>query len=199
MPSGITGCQKQKINNPSYPYYKAWHEAGLIHECSGNTNDFDMVIDHLRDEMRKWKVREIPHDQHLAVDITNKLLPEGFPLTEFSQKATDWTPPMDELESAVGDGCFHYNGDPILAWAVSNVVCHRDRNDQLFPVKESLDLKIDPAQALFMSVARVMNFSSVRSSGGGSITVIGNCQKCTALCLGTTKGDNLVFLCDKCQ
>jgi phage terminase large subunit-like protein len=60
------------------------------------------------------------------------------------------------LKAAVFDGRFHYNGDPILAWAISNVVCHRDKNDNLFPNKERFENKIDPATALLTALNRVM-------------------------------------------
>lgn len=63
---------------------------------------------------------------------------------------------MDELQAAVYDGRFHFSGDPVLAWAVSNVTAHRDRNDNLLPVKPDQKSKIDPAVAMFMAVKRAM-------------------------------------------
>jgi phage terminase large subunit-like protein len=63
---------------------------------------------------------------------------------------------MNELEAAVYDGRFHYDGDPVLEWAVSNVVAHRDRNDNIFPTKETAENKIDPVTALLNALNRVI-------------------------------------------
>jgi phage terminase large subunit-like protein len=191
---------EMQIKKKENSHYQGWLAEGVIEECPGETNDYDMVEDWLREQCKKFQVKEVPHDQYQAVEIVNHLLGEGVPMTEFKQTAVMFTPPMDELEAAVLDKRFHYNGDPVLAWAISNVVCHRDRNGMLFPTKEQVTNKIDPAVALLMAIGRILVIAGTpRSSGGGSISVIGNCQRCTALCIGEIKGETLIFLCDKCR
>lgn len=61
---------------------------------------------------------------------------------------------MKELEALVADGRFHHDGNPILSWAMSNVVCHRDKKGNIYPNKVSADKKIDPVVALLMAVYR---------------------------------------------
>jgi phage terminase large subunit-like protein len=189
-----------QINKKENAHYKGWHAQGLVNECPGETNDYDAVEDWLRAECKKNKVLQIPHDQYQAVEIVNHLLEEKLPMAEFAQRAVFFTPPMDELEAAVLDKRFHYN-DPILAWAISNVVCHRDRNSMLFPTKDAPQNKIDPAVALLMAIGSVMKLAGTprSSGGGGSISIIGNCSKCTALCIGQMVGEALVFLCENHQ
>ena len=43
---------------------------------------------------------------------------------------------MKELEAAVLDGRFHHNGDPLLSWMISNIMCAPNRHDDLFPYKQ---------------------------------------------------------------
>ena len=50
---------------------------------------------------------------------------------------------------------FH-NGDPVLAWAISNVVCHRDAKDQIYPRKETEANKIDGPVAAITALGRAI-------------------------------------------
>jgi phage terminase large subunit-like protein len=187
-----------QINKKENGHYKGWSAQHIINECPGATNDYDAVEDWLRAECKKYKIQSIPHDQYQAVEIVNHLLEEKLPMVEFAQRAVYFTPPMDELEAAVLDKRFHYNC-PILAWSISNVVCHRDRNGMLFPTKDAPQNKIDPCVALLMAIGTVMKLAGTpKSSGGGSISIVGNCP-CTALAIGEMNNGTLVFVCDKCR
>ncbi|MEQ9926990.1 terminase TerL endonuclease subunit [Pectobacterium brasiliense] len=44
-----------------------------------------------------------------------------------------------------------HNGDPVLAWAMSNVVMETDANANIKPNKKKSANKIDPAVAFLMS------------------------------------------------
>ena len=46
---------------------------------------------------------------------------------------------------------FRHDGNPALAWCLSNVVGHRDAKDNVFPRKELPEHKIDAAIALIMT------------------------------------------------
>lgn len=59
-------------------------------------------------------------------------------------------PAMKEVEAAVMSGRLHHTGDPVLAWAIGNVIVKPDANENIFPRKEENRIsKIDPASALF--------------------------------------------------
>ena len=63
--------------------------------------------------------------------------------------------PMKELQAAVYAGRLHHNGDPVLAWAMSNVKVREGNNETLFPRKGPNDkLKIDPVSALLTGFNR---------------------------------------------
>jgi phage terminase large subunit-like protein len=53
-------------------------------------------------------------------------------------------------------GRIRHNGDPVLAWAISNVIGRMNRKDQVYPDKESREKKIDPVVALLMAFARAI-------------------------------------------
>ncbi len=60
-------------------------------------------------------------------------------------------PAMKEVEAAVYSGRLHHPGDPVMTWAIGNVIVKADAaNEIIFPRKEANRVsKIDPASALF--------------------------------------------------
>lgn len=177
--------------------YHGWATDKKLLTCPGETNDYDVVEDAIRMDCRRFQVLEVAHDPYQAQQFVNHLQPEGIVMVEVPQLPKTLSEPMKELEAAVYDGRFHFNGDPILTWAVSNVVCHRDKNDNLFPNKERYENKIDPVTALLTGLARVM--ATQGQDSGGSVTVFGNCAKCGDICAGVMLNGALAFDCGKHQ
>jgi phage terminase large subunit-like protein len=175
--------------------YQGWAIEGQLHTCPGETNDYDVVEDAIRTDCRRFQVLEVAHDPYQAQQFVNHLQPEGIVMVEVPQLPKTLSEPMKELEAAVYDGRFHFNGDPILSWAISNVVCHRDKNDNLFPNKERYENKIDPVTALLTALNRVMATPGNGESGG--VSVFDKCHKCGTICEGRMVGDNVIFDCGK--
>jgi phage terminase large subunit-like protein len=154
---GINMLPQERIELAKHAQYAAWANDGWIETCPGETNDYDTVEEHIRDWAKRFYVQEVAHDQYNATSIVNHLLPEGFQMIEVPQRTVYFSPAMKELEAAVYDKRLHFDGDPVLTWAISNVVCHPDKNDNLFPNKEHQENKIDPVVALLMAINRTLN------------------------------------------
>lgn len=175
--------------------YQGWAISGMLHTCPGETNDYDVVEDQIRTDARRFQVLEVAHDPYQAQQFVNHLQPEGLVMVEVPQLPKYLSKPMEELEAAVYDGRLHFNGDQVLTWAVSNVVCHRDKNDNMFPTKERYEAKIDPATALLTALCRVMNAEGGGEAGG--VSVFGNCRRCGQVCDGKLEQGKLIFDCGK--
>lgn len=147
---------EQRIEESQNSQYRGWALDHRIETSPGDVNDFDQVEDWIRAQGRLFNIRDIGHDPWNATEIVNHLQKERVNCTEVPQTVQQLNEPMNELEAAVYDGRFHYDGDPVLEWAVSNVVAHRDRNGNLFPTKESAEKKIDPVSALLNAINRVI-------------------------------------------
>jgi phage terminase large subunit-like protein len=154
---------EHRVEHSPNSQYKGWVIDEWLHTCPGETNDYDIVEDSIRADCRTFEVLEVAHDQYQAVTLVNHLMPEGIEMVEIPQLPKYLSEPMKELEASVYDGRFHFNGDPILTWAMSNVVCHLDKNDNLFPTKETYEKKIDPVTAILTGLNRVM----ATPDGGG--------------------------------
>jgi phage terminase large subunit-like protein len=147
---------EERVEQSANSQYKGWVIEGKLHTCPGETNDYDVVEDAIRADCKSYDVLEVAHDPYQAQQFVNHLMPEGIKMVEVSQMPKQLSEPMKELEAAVYDGRFHFNGDPIMSWAISNVVCHLDKNDNLFPTKQTYENKIDPVTALLTALNRVM-------------------------------------------
>lgn len=147
---------EKRLEETQNSQYRGWAIEERLNICPGETNNYDLVEDSIRDDCRKFTVLEVAHDPYQAQQFVNHLQPEGITMVEVPQQTKYLSEPMKELEAAVYDGSFHFNGDPILTWAVSNVVCHEDANGNLFPRKPHKKSKIDPATALLTGLNRAM-------------------------------------------
>jgi phage terminase large subunit-like protein len=176
--------------------YNGWAIEGKLHTCAGETNDYDVVVESIREDARRFQLGEVAIDEYQAQFVSNKLIPEGIVVGEIPQRVRFLSKPMEELEAAVYDGRLHFNGDEILTWAVSNVVCHRDANDNMFPRKARYENKIDPATALMTGLNRVLvHVGEGLSSSANRVSVYGKCSKCSEICDGVLVNDLLIFDC----
>ena len=49
-----------------------------------------------------------------------------------------------------------HDGNPVMTWMVSNVVCHLDAKDNIYPRKEREENKIDGPMAMLMALGRAL-------------------------------------------
>jgi phage terminase large subunit-like protein len=78
------------------------------------------------------------------------------PVAETKQATAIFSPAMKETEAWLLSGQIAHDGNPAVAWMVSNVVCRRDANDNYFPRKQTRANKIDAAVAMFLAADRVI-------------------------------------------
>jgi phage terminase large subunit-like protein len=142
-------------------HYAGWAAENRIVVTPGNETDYVWIHDDLVEDSKKMLVREIPYDPYHIAPLAQfiKARPDwnqSIPFVEIRQTTENMSSPMKELEGAVLGGRFHHDGDPVLGWMVSNVVCQPDRRDNLFPDKERPENKIDGAVALILAINRAM-------------------------------------------
>ena len=73
---------------------------------------------------------------------------------------------MKWCRALIDDGRLRHNGDPVLRWGISNVVCKEDANSNIYPRKETADKKIDPAVALIMALGRTLGMDKASRDRG---------------------------------
>lgn len=106
-----------------------------------------------------FKVSAAAYDSWQASQLADNLKLAGILAVEFAKTAKMYTPVMDFFAALVLEGRFHMSKrDEVLFWALTNVACHRDKNENLFPNKAGNDptRKIDPAVALLYALRLAM-------------------------------------------
>ncbi|MBB4632941.1 terminase TerL endonuclease subunit [Sphingosinicella soli] len=143
-----------------YPY---WAEQGFIEPTPGNVVDFRHVEDTIRYLCERFDVREIAFDPHLARNMLNNLLEDGFPAVEMRQGWITMAPAIKELERAIIAGKFLHGGHPVLRWNFDNIAVETDKaGNKSFHKGKSRD-RIDGAVAAAMAVARASTGEDTRS------------------------------------
>jgi len=158
---GTYFLNEAKVEESANQHYGGWANAGLLTVTPGNVTDYNWIADDLVLDGQRFFVREIPHDPWHAAALVQfvQARPEwdqSSTFVEVRQSVQNLSPPMKELEALVLAGRLHHDGDPVLGWMISNVVCHRDTKDNIFPRKEREENKIDGALALIMALGRAL-------------------------------------------
>jgi phage terminase large subunit-like protein len=147
---------RRAIEQSRNSQYEGWEIDGWIKVTEGEVTDYDLIEDDIRDDCSAFSVREVAFDPFQATQLSGHLLAEGIPMVEMRPTVLNFSEPMKQLEALVLQGKFHHNNDPVLTWMISNVVCHLDRKDNIYPNKERPENKIDGVVALIMAIGRLM-------------------------------------------
>ncbi|MFA7248084.1 MAG: terminase TerL endonuclease subunit [Dehalococcoidia bacterium] len=140
--------------------YSGWAKTGAITVTEGETTDFEFIERDLLEWHRRFEVGEVPYDPREARQFATGMLNEhGVPMVEFRQGYSTFNEPMKEADSLVVRAAIRHNGDPVLAWAMSNVTGKVGAYEDVMPAKDAPQSKIDPAVAFLMALARALMFS----------------------------------------
>ncbi len=137
-------------------HYQGWMNEGWLTVTDGNEIDFNEIQEDIKNDLEKYNAKEITYDPWRATQLAQGLQSEGANIIEFRNTVANMSPAMYELEAAINSGRFHYDGNPILTWMMSNVVAKIDAKDNIYPRKEKQENKIDGVVALIMAIGRAM-------------------------------------------
>lgn len=144
------------IDRPENQHYRNWKIDGWIEEAGEDVTDLDAFKADVLELCRDYQVEEMPSDPNRAWGVYPALVKEGVPIVEYRNTVMMMSEPMKELDACIRAGRIVHNGDPVLAWALSNVTAKEDLKENVFPNKESAENKIDPVVAAIMAMGRAM-------------------------------------------
>jgi phage terminase large subunit-like protein len=102
-----------------------------------------VIRDDSLEDSRRFRLREWAFDPWQAAQMAQELEAEGIQTVEIRPSTGNFSAPMKELDALVRSGRFHHDGNPVMRWMVSNVVCHTDAKDNIYPRKQRPENKID--------------------------------------------------------
>lgn len=138
-------------------HLSGWARQGYVQVTDGDITDFDVVADDLRSYCARFDVQEIDFDPALSMYFAGKLLEEGLPMVEITQRALFFTPPLIQVENLVHECKLRHEGNPVMNWMVSNLVVKVSKFNELrAPTKERPENKIDGPIAMLMALGRAL-------------------------------------------
>jgi len=147
-----------QVNNPANQHYKKWTAQRFLTATEGSSIDYSVLEENTKADIDKFQVQCLAYDERYADQYSQRISnATGIDRVVIAPSPRELSPAMKELESAVYDGRFHYDANPILEWAMGNVLTQETAAGNLtMPDKPSPERKIDPAVALFMGMNRAM-------------------------------------------
>lgn len=131
-----------------------WRDMGWLEVHDGGTIDEQQIIDRLEWVRTKFDVQEVAFDRWGMKYMATELDRRRFPMVEHGQGFKSMSAPMKRFEAAVANNRIRHGGNPVLAWAVSNVHRDMDKAENISPNKRRSFGRIDPAVAAIMALGR---------------------------------------------
>ena len=144
------------VEDPKNQHYQDWAYRGLLTVTEGDMIDEVTIRDDLFADGREHGYQEVAFDEWGASRMILECQAEGIQAVPVPQTTKYLSEPLKSVEALVKSGQFHHNGDQVATWAISNVTCREDANENIFPRKERKENKIDPASALFVAMSRAL-------------------------------------------
>jgi phage terminase large subunit-like protein len=167
---------EERVEESDNSQYEGWVRSGHLLTTPGNVTDFNVIEEELRDLCKLLSVDEIAYDPYQATQLATTLLAEKLPMVEMRPTVLNFSEPMKQLQAVVigkkfvgsekreeGEGVattercvLVHDANPMMAWMVSNVVCHSDEKDNIYPRKERRENKIDGPVTAIMVLGRYL-------------------------------------------
>lgn len=135
-------CPEETIEASRNSQYQGWERMGLIEATDGAQIDYDLIRESFEED-KKFQVQAVAYDPWQAAQLVQQLERMGLPMVEVQQSVKNLSDCMKHFEGYVLDGKILQDGNPCTTWQMSNVVCHVDAKDNVFPRKEREENVID--------------------------------------------------------
>jgi phage terminase large subunit-like protein len=160
------------IDDSDNSQYRGWAEDKHLVETDGNTTDYSVIETDLKEWVSAFGAQAVAFDPGFAWDFSQRMYKEGQPMVEYPPTVMNYSEPMKLLEALVLNGSLKHDGNPMMTWMISNVVCHRDARDNIYPRKEREENKIDGAVAAIAALGIEMRGPDINSyDSPGSVAI----------------------------
>ncbi len=138
-----------------------WIYRDLLKKCRHPTSE---LRDTLTEDAGVFGIQKVAFDPSGGRGTAEELTEAGLIAASMGQNCTNFNEPIHDLMSAIREGRFRHDGNPLLRWCVANSVLIRDRQDRwMFDKRDSAD-KIDAAVAMTMAF-RLATLEPARATG----------------------------------
>ncbi len=144
------------VNKPENGHYRGWVAQGFLTVTSGNMISLRQIEEDTVADAERFVINEIAMDAWGAREMAPNLQELGYTVIDVPMNVKYLSEPMKDIQALIEDGRFHHDGNLAFIWMMSNVEIKPDRNDNIFPRKNSAEKKIDAAVATIVGHSRSM-------------------------------------------
>lgn len=147
----------QRVNDPKNKHFQKWAAEGYLTQF--DEIESSVIAESLAPEAQRYAIKELCFDQYHADYITQPFAQAtGVPLFKVPQSPQYLSDPAKELESAIINGRFHHDGNPVMTWCVSNCHARYNSHDNLVIEKDrpNSPKSIDGVDALLNALYRTL-------------------------------------------
>ena len=144
------------INLPENQHYQNWERTGWLTKTPGSITDLEYLTNDAEEMMKQCNVEEMVCDPNRAWGVFPQLQKRGLPVVEYRNTVLFMSEPTKQLDALIRSGRIVHNGDPVLAWAISNVTAKLDKKENVYPNKDTARNKIDPVVSTLFALGRAM-------------------------------------------
>lgn len=157
-----TWCSEEtiKIRHEAGDQYLQWQQEGWMTPTPGDVTDYDYVRADINGIHNQFKIIKIGYDPANSTQLVINLMQDGLDLNRFGQNIMNMNGPTREFESLAYKGSIMTDGNPLLGWAISNVVIQRDGNGNIKVSKKDRNKKVDPVVACVMALGEYMQYQA---------------------------------------
>lgn len=134
--------------------FDPWAARGHLEVTDGEVIDYAAIVARIQDLGKQYQIREVAIDRWNAAATAQALQAQGLEVIAFGQGYASMSPASKDFEALVLGRKLRHDGNPVLRWAMGNVVVEQDAAGNVKPSKGKCSEKIDPVIAALMAVAR---------------------------------------------
>lgn len=144
---------EERVSRDRVPY-DVWVREKVIETTPGRAVNRRHLAMRVAEIVSGFDVVKIGYDRWRIEDLQAACCDEGIdlPLAPFGQGFKDMSPAVEAFEAMVLAGDMKHGGNPVLAWALSNVALDTDPAGSRKPSKERSIDRIDPIAAALMAI-----------------------------------------------
>ncbi len=141
-----------------HQHYDKWVREGYLIAHPGPEIKLNSIQEDIREQARRFDTQVLAFDPWSALQMQQDLTDEFGEevVIDIPQTVQFLSDPMKEIQAATYAGRLHHNNDPVIMWAMSNVVVQEDFKGNIFPrkPKKNSPRKIDPVVAMITAFNR---------------------------------------------
>lgn len=139
-------------DNSNAELYKEWKRKKLITITSGNVTDYDFILKDMLKKNELLLIDKVAYDSYNATQWAINSTEKGLPLVPYSQALWNFNKPTKMFEMLVKSDKVVLQNNEITRYCFSNVFLKSDHNENVKPVKQQLQNKIDGVIAIIESL-----------------------------------------------